>query len=101
MSAPLQDAQFVRGAHAGGYRVSLEGEAAQGVTFTCPCGTGHMVLVWFANPIGGEPPAPPETVGPSPRWQRSGETLSDLTLTPSIAIDCWHGWVRGGRIVSA
>lgn len=80
-----------------------DGGGANGVLFKCPgcwaknggsAGT-HMILVWFANPIGGAPVASSEWL-PAPRWQRTGETLETLTLHPSVDAKCWHGWVRQG-----
>lgn len=83
--------------------------AAQGILFQCPAcagpdGSGHYVLVWFADR------GVPSEAEPKPRWHASGTGLDDLTLTPSInldvpgpngepAIGCrWHGWVRGGVV---
>ncbi len=96
MSAPLQDAQWLRVGDpddcGGNVLLVLASPAgAQGIRFACPCGSGHMQLVWFANPIGGGPPFIARG------WRRSGETLETLTLEPSIATGCWHGYVRGGR----
>ena len=83
---------------------------AQGVMFLCPkcyqtnggdIGT-HMVMVFFADrgvPADAKP-------GPG-RWQVSGTSIDDLTLSPSINLDCgpeprgccWHGWVKNGDAV--
>lgn len=70
------------------------------VLFECPCGGGHKLCIPFSPTIGGAPPSP------GPQWTRvSGETVDDLTLSPSLAIssgpsgqECWHGWMRGGSL---
>jgi hypothetical protein len=89
---------------------------ADGVLFWCPCGYGkpefpleggrpHAVIVSFANPQGCDP-APADAGsqsrdgGPS-RWTMAGTGLSDLTLSPSIAVgtpECWHGYVQNGEV---
>lgn len=93
----------------GSLRYVKDGEAANGVMFKCPgCWTRnggregtHMVLVYFQPTLYGAPLVGP-SVEPHPRWQRTGETLDTLTLSPSINIgantgdNCWHGWVRNG-----
>ena len=59
--------------------------------------------VWFANPIDGGPPAPPDIM-PKPRWQRTGDTFETISLSPSIdasSADCgghWHGWITNGEV---
>lgn len=76
------------------------GRAGQGITFLCPCCLTQHLGVWFANPVDGGPPAPPE-LSPAPRWQRSGDTLETLTLSPSIdasASGHWHGFIVDGEI---
>jgi len=85
-------ARFVRHSERGLGKAATLAEA-QGVVFRCPCGGGHVLLVWFADkgvPIHAEP---------APRWQVQGTGLNDLSLTPSICASCWHGWVSGGRTV--
>jgi hypothetical protein len=72
---------------------------AQGVMFDCPCGK-HSIMVWFRNPhvlpAAGEG-APPN----DKRWELvSGTDLDDLTLSPSILLDCWHGFVVDGHAKS-
>ena len=74
-------------------------DGAQGVWFTCPLeDCGHLVCVWFENPLNVEKVL--KDVKPYPRWTRTGETLDTLTLNPSIHLigpGCgWHGWVRNG-----
>jgi hypothetical protein len=92
---------------------------AQGVLFQCPkCSAGkpvgddgrgfrgaHYIKVCFSNPRNALP-APAE-YDDNPRWEMSGSSLDDLTLSPSINLDVpsddgvvygcrWHGWVRSG-----
>jgi hypothetical protein len=110
------DAHFVYEATKAGSRLS-DGETVdgmQGVMFQCPsCGAGkpievdreretggrprryvvgaHYIRVFFANPRGvAVAPADADLRNdgtPNPRWQMSGATLDDLTLTPSINCD--------------
>lgn len=74
-----------------------------GLMFKCPCGAAHdeydRVFVAFANPIDGKPPV---INAKQPTWNRTGETIDDITLTPSIQrMDpggCrWHGYVTNGE----
>jgi hypothetical protein len=66
---------------------------ASAVMFDCPLWTDthrHSVLVYFAAHPGGAPVSPPS--GPPntishTRWQVSGTTLADLTISPSINLD--------------
>jgi hypothetical protein len=121
------DARFVYDARAGGSRLSYEEsvDGMQGVMFQCPaCAVGkeivvdterdvgkrsrryvvgaHYVRVFFSNPRNVEV-APPDA-DHNPRWEMSGSTLDDLTLSPSINLDLpgqkdgcrWHGWVKNG-----
>lgn len=75
---------------------------AQGVMFLCPrcfrekgeVGT-ETVVCWFRNrgvPVGLEP-------GPA-RWDVTGTSFVDLTLSPSVNVDNehWHGFVTNGEI---
>ena len=84
---------------------------ADGVMFQCPkCAQGletfdedrgrgvrgaHYVLCWFRGRVSDD-----LTPGPG-RWDASGTSLDDLTLSPSVhlsgASGCqWHGWVQSG-----
>jgi len=81
-----------------------------GLNFRCPCRPDCrcVISVPFANPIDGGPAG-----SSGPLWQRQGDTLDSLTLTPSIDFrhvwnaendptPChWHGWVRDGQLISA
>ena len=94
-------------------------EGAQGVEFWCPCGYGkpeypldgarpHRVMVPFANPRNA-PPVPPN-FGPTRRkqrpeepdtrcrWQMSGDDFATLTLSPSVDVGCWHGFIERGIV---
>jgi hypothetical protein len=76
-----------------------------GVVFDCPVHRGACggIYVPFANPLDGGPPSPN---GKGCAWQRTGDTIDTLTLTPSVdasaysykGTPCWHGFVRNGRI---
>lgn len=75
-----------------------------GVIMNCPCGCEHMLYVPFANPLDGGPCAEVRDGKPW-GWQRAGETLETLTLTPSVqrGEPCpkrWHGFITSGEAVS-
>jgi hypothetical protein len=91
-----------------GFSYLPNAEGAQGLLFLCPlcfaanhgsCGT-HSVLCWFSNPRNA--PAVPPEVSPKPgRWQFTGDSIEDVTLSPSVHLSdpagCgWHGWVKNG-----
>jgi hypothetical protein len=72
-----------------------------GVIFACPCGDATSeCYVPFANPLDGGPQYGPQG------WQRTGDTMEMLTLTPSVlrtysACGCqWHGFVTNGEVLS-
>jgi hypothetical protein len=67
---------------------------AQGISFRCPCGNGHRLLIWFAGRGVPDEQAPPH------RWTAIGTTVVDLTLTPSVDSKCWHGWIVNGMVTS-
>lgn len=71
---------------------------AQGIRFTCPNPRhGHIIVIWFANPVDAAPV--PNHVTPTPRWTRTGMTYETLSLTPSIDVkDDWHGFVTDGEV---
>jgi hypothetical protein len=83
-------------------------EGAQGALFLCPKCENHYVLCWFVNPRNASPV--PADARPLPRWTFSGETINELTLSPSIDLSridennpehparCyWHGFVESGQ----
>lgn len=90
-----------------------------GVMFECPkCVKAGLpkekrtlAPVRFANPIDG---GPPENRPGVPAWQRTGDTLETLTLSPSVDMSRshnkpnpphadghigWHGHIINGEIV--
>ena len=107
------DAEFVSqynpvtGSH---HRQGDQIDGAQGVLFLCPLCQKEMILCWFANPINA--PRVPDSAYPRPgRWTASGNSVDNLTLSPSVNLDTheaqtaeqqgyhpckWHGWVRNG-----
>ncbi len=76
---------------------------AQGVLFLCPvcfkknggaAGT-ESVLCWFKGR------GVPDSATPGPgRWDASGASFEDLTLSPSVNVDHehWHGWIKNGEV---
>jgi len=95
------DAQFVQLMDDNGLEHKPDAKHAHGLWLECPGCHNHRILVWFANPLS--PPPVDETHSPPGRWTRSGTTLGDLTLAPSILIiqPCgWHGWVRDGKVIN-
>lgn len=97
-----------------------------GVRFVCPINDGdgphyegHSVCVLFANPPDGSAAHPDDSGCPGNsgglRWQRSGATFDDLTLSPSVNCQtsegcdksdhsqcsharCWHGFITNGDV---
>lgn len=68
-------------------------ESKQGLRIDCPnCATPHAA--WFRNPIGGS-----SMMTNRPLWDRTGETLESMSLTPSfLAYNCYHSWIRNGQL---
>ncbi len=76
-----------------------------GVSFDCPCGCDSPCFVCFTNPLDGKPAYDPRVT-----WERVGDTLETLTLTPSILRvkwkdqkgvehGCgWHGYITNGEV---
>jgi len=75
-----------------------------GVAFDCPGCRKHTIAVHFDKPLDGG------RARSTRSWDRTGETFDTLTLTPSILesisngagalIECWHGFVTNGEIVT-
>lgn len=63
-----------------------------GILIECPnCGVSGGV--WFRNPVGGGPPQG------SVLWDRTGDTLETMTLTPSVMMHGhFHSWVKNGML---
>ncbi len=81
------------------YQVVRSLHNADGVRFLCPAcyrknggshGT-HSVICWFKHVDRSESPGPG-------RWNVSGDRFDNLTLSPSVKIDCWHGFIRNGDV---
>lgn len=117
LTDPWLEARFTTKTDETGHDTTDELDGADGLILWCPCGYGkpefplggarpHAVIVSFANPRNA-PVAPPKAGsqsrhgGPS-RWTiDSGTGLSDLTLSPSVAVgtpECWHGYIRDGVV---
>jgi hypothetical protein len=56
------------------------------LVFDCPCGQGHKLRL----PMGPE----------KTQWTATGD-LANLTLTESVEVGCWHGFIKKGEIISA
>lgn len=79
---------------------SAGGIRGAGVQMDCPCGDrdeNHQLFVPFKVALDGS--TRPGDKG----WDRTGDTIDTLTLSPSVlrVHDCkWHGWIRNGEAVS-
>ena len=95
----LSDAhpQFIRAED--GLKHMVDSARAQGIYFDCPCGGGHLLLVWFTRAMDGSEPAPPTETSTN-RWPATGTGFEDLTLSPSIKTVCWHGFITKGQITN-
>lgn len=84
-----------------------------GLHFLCPACRKQHLVVPFANPPNGVPDGSLNANGVL--WRRTGETVEDITLTPSVDSKhtnfsddpphdpkpCrWHGWIRNGEAVT-
>lgn len=72
-------------------------QSGVGLGLDCPCGCAETFYIGFANPLEG----PPTNDG-APKWQRIGDSIDVLTLTPSVQrmSKCrWHGFVTNGEAV--
>jgi hypothetical protein len=80
-----------------------------GVMFDCPIHRDAgciypRIAVYFANPPSGAAPLPKHDSDDC-RWQLTGSTFENMTLTPSILYPkpkCgpqhWHGFITNGEI---
>jgi hypothetical protein len=78
-----------------------------GIGFLCPCCQDTNLAVLFANPPDGGPAHPPDENCPGDnagrRWQRTGSTFDDISLSPSIDASRppaphWHGFIVQGEV---
>ena len=77
-------------------RIGAEISRADGLLFDCPLCGRHSVLCWGRS-------VHPD-IKPNPgRWEITGTSLADVTLSPSVnlnvgpeAVCKWHGWVKNG-----
>lgn len=70
--------------------VNRDGRLGMGLSFISPVSIARIV-VWFANPIdGGEP------INDRPLWHRTGDTFQ--TLTVSVNVNDWHGFIKCGDV---
>ncbi len=79
-------------------------QGAQGIRFLCPKPScGHMIIVWFANPLGTAPLNRARVAkDASIYWTREGDGIDNLSLIPSVWLvsGCgWHGHVQAGWAV--
>ncbi len=79
---------------------------AQGIRFLCPAcftknggkvGT-HGLDVTFAGRGATDEQGSHGNGGKPSRWQVSGDSFENLSLSPSIDVGCWHGYVTNGAI---
>ena|SRR5579864_4268340 len=70
----------------------MDGDRKIGIMIRCP-NCQMLFSAWFRNPIGG---------GEAPHrvsWDRLGDTLETLSLTPSfMAVQHFHSWIRNGEL---
>lgn len=85
--------------------ITMESGQRVGLTFQCPgCGDADQRAAVFV--------APPFDPGPTAErsWHRTGEDLATISLSPSIRVshgdgaggtrECWHGYLKAGKLVS-
>jgi hypothetical protein len=98
------DARFVVWRDGGFGHVDSAADAQGIVLEVCPGCGDHGLLVWFRDR------GVPEAALPRPRWQASGTSCADLTLSPSInlvddegkTVACgWHGFIENGGVRDA
>lgn len=91
--------------------VAAEGRDGMGMVFDCPhcLPRSEPFALYFANPLDGGAALAPEAGSKNHRWARTGNSVDDLTLSPSV--NClvgeqgqpgfeqhWHGWILNGEI---
>ena len=87
-----------------------------GLHFLCPKCKGQQLVIPFANTPSGV--TDPTLNAHWILWQLSGDSIENVTLSPSVDAkhvivleeggsfvagpEChWHGWIRGGEVVDA
>lgn len=102
LSDPALEARFVHDVSGSSFRLGDTIQGAQALWMYCPCGEGHHILVPFADRQLPPEFGPMARDGKShPRWQVSGDSLENLTLTPSVDVgttSCWHGYITNGEV---
>ena len=100
----IPDATFVAIDVDGSFTRVPDAKGAHAIWFQCPCGKHHN-LIAFEPTIDTEPTTRGGLSRTGGRWQRTGTTLDDLTLTPSIDVNstspggsCWHGFITNGDL---
>lgn len=100
----IQDVSFVAIGQDGSFQYLSDITGAHAILFECPCGQ-HSNLIAFEPTVDTEPTTLSGLSNNGGRWKRTGTTLDDLTLSPSIAVrtgksmeECWHGWITNGEV---
>ena len=111
---PWFEAKFITKTVKRSYQRHDKLDGADGIVFWCPCGYGksefplegdrpHSILISFANPINASIVSPDSgsqtRFGKPSRWIVGGTGFDDLSLSPSIDNDCWHGYIMNGVIL--
>ncbi len=80
--------------------ISDGGRHGLGFTFKCPhCET--QLTIWLENPLD-EGPSVNSSRHSGPMVWRTGDSFSDLSLSPSIFVaDHWSGSIREGNVTIA
>ena len=71
---------------------------ADALYFRCPHHEACSHVIPFTPDMGGN------VIAKSPQrngahWQRKGDTVETMTLTPSVRSSCgFHGWVKNGAV---
>ena len=110
LSDPFFEAQFlneIKGDRS--CKLGCDLKSAQGMFMYCPCAyqKAHRAHGIFIPFDGRNVPAnfgPVDDSGNRPRWKiKSGSSLADLTLEPSVLVGtardaCWHGHITNGVV---
>lgn len=83
-------------------------EDAQGMMFLCPAcftknggpkGT-HRIMVTFVDRGVPDNYGSHARDGSPSRWVVTGTGFHNLTLSPSVDVGCWHGFVQNGDVLT-